>query len=104
MDIKLGPFTQEELDSVLQKIKNRKAAGLDEIPPEVWKTRQFDDKLLRHCNAVYNQKKGDFGLAKNYRGITLTSIAAKFYNALLRNRKEPKIDNILRKKKRLPRK
>ena len=35
--------------------------------------------------------------AKNYRGITLTSIAAKIYNALLRNRIEPKIDNILRK-------
>ena len=64
------------------------------------------------CNAVYNQnpidrwmkgcilpfpKKGDLGLAKNYRGITLTSIAAKIYNALLRNRIEPKIDNILRK-------
>ena len=112
LDIKLGPFTQEELDSVLRKIRNRKAAGLDEIPPEVWKTRQFDDILLRHCNAVYNQnpidrwmkgcilpfpKKGDLGLAKNYRGITLTSIAAKIYNALLRNRIEPKIDNILRK-------
>ena len=81
LDIKLGPFTQEELDSVLRKIKNRKAAGLDEIPPEVWKTRQFDDILLQQCNAVYNQntidrwmkgcilpfpKKGDLGLAKNY--------------------------------------
>ena len=43
-------------------------------------------------------KKGDLGLAKNYRGITLTSIAAKIYNALLRNHIEPKIDNILRKK------
>ena len=42
-------------------------------------------------------KKSDLGLAKNYRGITLTSIAAKIYNALLRNRIEPKIDNILRK-------
>ena len=30
-------------------------------------------------------KKGDLGLAKIYRGITLTSIAAKIYNALLRN-------------------
>ena len=112
LDIKLCPFTREELDSVLRKIKNRKAAGLDEIPLEIWKTRQFDDILLRHCNAVYNQnridrwmkgcilpfpKKGDLGLAKNYRGITLTSIAAKIYNALLRNRIEPKIDNILRK-------
>ena len=113
MDIKQGPFTQEELDSVLKKIKNRKAAGLDEISPEVWKTRQFDDILLRQCNAVYNQnpidrwmkgcilpfpKNGDLGLAKN-RGITLTSIAAKIYNALLRNRIEPKIDNTLGKTK-----
>ena len=78
----------------------------------MWKTRQFDDILLRQCNAVYSQnrierwtkgcilpfpKKGDLGLAKNYRGITLASIAAKIYNALLRNRIEPKIDNILRK-------
>ena len=39
LDIKLGPFTQEELDSVLRKIKNRKTAGLDEISPEVWITR-----------------------------------------------------------------
>ena len=85
---------------------------LDEIPPEVWKTRQFDHILFRHCNAVYNQnpidrwmkgwifpfpKKGDLGLAKNYRDITLISIAAKIYNAFLRNRIEPKIDNILRK-------
>ena len=106
------PFTKKELDSVLRKNKNRKAAGLDEIPPVVSKTRQFDDILLRQCNAVYNQnlidrwikgcilplpKKGDLGLAKNYRGITLTSIAAKIYNALLRNRIVPKIDNILRK-------
>ena len=45
LDIKLGLFTLEELNSVLRKIKNRKAAGL-EIPPEVWKTRQFDDILL----------------------------------------------------------
>ena len=112
LNIKLGQFMQEELDSVLRKIKNRKAAGLDEIPPEVWKTRQFDDILLRHYTAVYNKntidrwtmgcihpfpKKGDLGLAKNYRGITLTSIAAKIYNSLLRNSIEPKIDNILRK-------
>ena len=94
-----------ELDSVLRKIKNRKAA-------EVWKTRQFDGILLRHCNEVYYQnpidrwmkgcipicpKRGDLGLVKNYRGITLTSIAAKIYNTLQRNRIVPNIDNILRK-------
>ena len=113
LHIKLGPFTLEELDSVFKKTKNRKTAGLDEIPPKVSKTREFDDILLRHCNAVYNQiwltdgwrdtsylspkKQGDLRLAKNCIGITLTSIAAKIYNVLLRNHIEPKIDNILRK-------
>ena len=110
LDIKLGPFTLKELDSVLRKVKNRKATGLDEFPPQVWKTRQFDDILLRYCNIVYNQnlidrwmkgcifpfpKKGDLRLAKNYQGITLTSIAAKIYNTLLQNHRELKIDNIL---------
>ena len=110
LDIKLGQFTQE-LNSVLGKIKNRKVVRLDEIPPEVWKTRELDDILLRHCNAIYNQntidrwtkgcilrlpKKGDLGIAKNYQDITLTSIAIKIYSALLRNRIEPKIEKILR--------
>ena len=104
LDIKLGSLTQEEIDSVLRKNKNWKVVGLDEILPKVWKTRQFDDILLWHCNAVYNQnpinrwakgcilpfpKKGDLRLAKNYRGITLTSITANIYNALLRNHIEP---------------
>ena len=40
-------------------------------------------------------KKGDLGIAKNYRGITLTSIAAKIYNALLLNCIQPEIAKIL---------
>ena len=46
---------EEELDAVLKKIKIRKATGLDKILLEVWKTRKFDDILLRICNAVYKQ-------------------------------------------------
>ena len=103
---------QEEFYSVLRKIKNRKEVGLDEILPEVWKTRQFDDILFSHSNVVYNQniidrwtkgcifpfpKKSDLRLAKNYWGITLTSIAAKIYNALLRNCIESKTENTLRR-------
>ena len=53
LDIKLGQFTQEELDVVLTKINNRKVASLDEIPPKVWKTRKFDNPLLQYCNAIY---------------------------------------------------
>ena len=94
----LGQFIQEELDSVQRKIRNRKAAGLDKIPPEVWKPRVFENILLRHCNAVYNHNtkdrwtkryvlpflmKGDLGIAKNCRSITFTLIAGKIFNALL---------------------
>ena len=56
LDIKLEQFTEEELDTVLKKIKSRKAAGLNEIHPEVWKTRIFDDILLQLCNTVYKKK------------------------------------------------
>ena len=112
LDIKTGDFTATELAEVLKKTKNRKAAGLDCIPPEVWKTQKFNDILLQLCNAVYNQnqidkwtegcilpfpKKGDLGDAKNYRGITLTAIAAKIYNTLLLNRIQPELEKILRK-------
>ena len=41
LDIKLGSFTKEELYSVLRKIKNRKAAELDEIPP-----RSMEDQTI----------------------------------------------------------
>ena len=39
LDIKLGEFIQAELDIILTKMKKRKAGGLDEIPPEISKTR-----------------------------------------------------------------
>ena len=76
----------------------------------MWKAREFHNILLWHCDTGYNQntidkwtkgcillfrKMGDLGLAKNYWGITLTSIAAKIYNDLPRKRIEPKIENVL---------
>ena len=88
VDVKL------ELNAVWKKVKNRKAAGLNEIVSKFWKTREFDDILLRLCNAVYRQntiekwtkgyilhflKKWDLEITKNYRGITLTAIAPKVY-------------------------
>ena len=89
-----------KLNSVLRKILNNKAARHDEIPPEIWKTREFDNIFLRHSNAIYNQntidrwtkgcilsfpKKGNLVLAKNFWGITLMFIVVMIYNALLRN-------------------
>ena len=51
LDIKLGLFALEELDSVLRKIKNRKAAGIDEIPPEVLKP----DNSTTYCSDTVTQ-------------------------------------------------
>ena len=112
LNIKTGPFDNEELERVLKRLKNGKASGLDNIPPEVWKTGNFNDILLKLCNEVYSQKriqawtegcilpfpkKGDLGLTSNYRGITLTAIAAKIYNAMLLNRIQPEIEKVLRR-------
>ena len=53
---------------------------------------------MKGCLLPFSEKD-DLGLAKNYRSITLTSIAAKINNALLRNRIEPKISTSLGKAK-----
>jgi hypothetical protein len=111
LDVKLGHFTPDELNVVLKKIKNNKAA-LDNIPPKIWKIRAFDQILLQLCNGIYDgktidkwaencilpfPKKGDLGLASNYRGITLSFIAAKIYNSMLLSRIQPEVDKVLLK-------
>ena len=48
----------------------------------------FNQNTIDRCTKGFIfpfPKKGDFGMAKNYRGIILTSIAAKIYNAQLLN-------------------
>ena len=112
LEIKTGPFNELELDLVLKKLENKKATGLDGIPPEVWKIGKFNDLLLYYCNEVYKgkviqswtegcillfPKKGDLSKTSNYRGITLTSIAAKIYNAVLLNGIQPEMVKILRR-------
>lgn len=112
LPIETGPFTIEELEKVLQRLPNGKAAGLDEIPVEVWKTGRFNTFLLEICNGVLLRgekpsewslsgivpipKKGDLTKASNYRGISLTSIAAKIFNKLILNRCRPHVEPVLR--------
>ena len=100
LNIETGPITALELSKATKSIQNGKAVGLDEIPAEVWKIDVFQEFLLESCNCVYNQecikrwregcilpfpKKGNLSITKNYRGITLTPIAAKIYNLMLLN-------------------
>ena len=41
---------EEELDTVLKKLKAEKLAVFDNIPLEIWKTQKFDKILLQLCN------------------------------------------------------
>ena len=57
LDVKLREFTKDEVDAVLKIIKNRKAAGFDEIPLEIWKRRKFNDMLRRNTSWNMEKKK-----------------------------------------------
>ena len=48
LDIKLKRLLKKNSTEHQEKIKNRKAVGLDEIPPEIWKTTKFDNTVLRY--------------------------------------------------------
>ena len=79
----------------IKSILTHKPCGLNEIPLKAWKTGLLSDVLL----LVYNKalkgdvptawkqaeiiplpRKGNLSLPENYRGISLTSVAAKIYN------------------------
>eukprot|EP00111_Clytia_hemisphaerica_P013338 TCONS_00039146-protein len=92
-------------------MKNGKAAGVDGLPLEFWKLDSLSTVLLHFCNATLNgerpdewglscivpvPKKGDLTKVDNYRGISLTQVAAKLYNRLILNRIRPEIDQKLR--------
>ena len=98
LNINKGPLTAKELRAVIKSIQNGKACELDDIQDEAWKLEKFHLLLLHCCNCLYNQdlidrwiegcllpfpQKGDLSVTVNYRGITLTAIAAKMYNLML---------------------
>ena len=111
LPINTEDFTPPELEICIKDLKNNKATGLDDIPGEVWKAHILDQELLDFCNRTLSgdkptiwstsgiipiPKKGDLSNPTNYRGISLTPIAAKIYNKLILNRLQPHIDPLLR--------
>ena len=105
LSIETGKFTTLELDKAIESIKLNKAPGMDScMNSDVLKNGgpTIKTQILHICNAVYQSgvapiqwtnniivpvpKKGDLQLMKNYRGISLMSLAAKLYNRLILNR------------------
>ena len=111
-DIRITAFTLEEYRKVTNNLKDGKAAGPDDISPEILKYCTFDDIILNFANNILTlqetpaqwtssnikplPKSGDLSDVNNYRGISLASIASKITNKMILNRIQPAIDKLLR--------
>ena len=102
LEINDEPFTLNEFRKVKSSLQLGKAAGPDNIPPEVLKSCDFDEICLNFCNTALMEdakpglwsftnitpvpKSGDLSNTNNYRGISLMCILAKMYNKMILNR------------------
>ena len=89
-----------------------KAAGDDEIHPEVLKLCNLDDIIHRFCNRAYTKRESptqwkmsnlvcipkarDLSKGGNYRGISLSSLVFKTRNRMILHRFRPEVDKKLR--------
>ena len=96
LEINDEPFTLDEFRRVKASLQLGKAAGPDNIPPEVLKSCDFDEICLNFCNRALMEcdkpdlwslmniipvpKSGDLSNTNNYRGISLMCILAKMFN------------------------
>ena len=64
LNVNTDPFTQNELKTVLKKVKSSKAFGPDNIPTIVWKDSHFHYLLLNLSNLMFLHKKGPDILAQ----------------------------------------
>nr|XP_054768285.1 uncharacterized protein LOC129275831 [Lytechinus pictus] len=104
------PPSLQELTKAIEQMKSGKAAGVDGIPPEIWKCGGpvLHNKLHELLVCCWEQgklpgdlrdaviitlykNKGERSDCSNYRGITLLSIAGKIFARVLLNRLVPVI-------------
>ena len=104
LNINTGPISKGEIRSALTHLKNAKAPGVDNIPPEafkeggpctvealhrilnfVWEKEEIPDDWKR-CLLVKLTKKGDLSRCGNWRVIMLLSIPSKVLTRIILNR------------------
>ena len=114
LEIDKGRIRLEEVVKAIEQLKNYKAPGEDGLFPEMFKVEE--DGLAFVLKKLFSEiwvtgivptkwkngviirfpKKGDLSDCSNWRGITLSPVALKFFSRILLNRLEPVIDNVLR--------
>lgn len=113
LDLNMGPISISETQMAIKKLRNRKAAGLDCIAPELLKhsgpavERALTD-LFNECwlieAALRDQrdgviiklpKKGNLADCGNWCGITLLSIPGKVFCIVLLRQIQAKVDQLL---------
>ena len=114
--MKLSEIESEEVVRVLKKLKNKKAPGIDEIPPECWKSFLYSPTLIKEltslcnlcwtqgsipeiwhtCEVAYLFKKSNIELCENYKSISLLCICFKILEWILFERlKEAGVESMI---------
>ena len=109
-----GPPTRTEIFDALQRLKNHKSPGVDDITNEqlkygasglldkletlfskVWETEAVPSDWVKGI-VVIVPKKGDTSICSNNRGITLRSTASKLYQIIVLQRMNDGLEALLR--------
>lgn len=114
LDISCELPTEEEIAKAIRSLHPRKAAGPDNVPPEILRstinesveiflqlfTRIWDEEKVpqawKMSNVVKIPKKGDLQNCGNYRGISLLSVPGKVLSRILLERMRQSVDSLLR--------
>lgn len=107
--------TVEEIQKAVEKLRNNRAPGADEIPAELLKKGlgALENQICQLISLIWKQvklpddwyvgiiipihKKGDQLSCDNYRGITLLNMAYKILAYVIYNRLQPYAENIIGK-------
>jgi len=114
LDVDTGIPSMEEVKTAVKKLKNNKAAGIDQVNAEmlkgggevvlehlhsligrIWREEEVPDDWRRSEIKVLF-KKGDRKECKNYRGISLLSVAGKAFAWIVLRRVQKAVDHRLR--------
>ena len=114
LDLNMEEISKEEITQALKQMKTGKAAGIDNIPPEVLK--EGGAEIINQLHNIFNKiwaseipptewkkgllikipKSGDLSQCEKWRGITLLSVPSKVFTRILLNRLKEACDNHLR--------